>query len=566
MKELKSTNQMSSELCSDKMSQSQEQGNKTNYSSGMANGLAMHNQLLPISWGEAGAMDVSNLLQTINWLYCNNKKTNQKVGNMEGSVLLTLMFWFGLTLKQAVHARMESNSSCCSDQFAYIPMHGQWHVPAVHVTYKTKLSMVAVDAARPLTNHLYLSVPEVAREVLDQWWESCGRPLGGATILTSAVDDLKCWLRKFIRNYNREHYSRLKKGRISKYLFRRICHSKIGDIVDASIIVGKTHYLAKTMLSYTARNTRHLNSIYSNVCDAITLEYIVDAFGSDNPNFKPNLPEFFDSKDSDQYIGSRYCPKDITVRNFVAWLKIEISIKRKEDLTKVYTLWEFHNAFTLYTAQMLLYASGYRDVCNPFSKVFEIDWGSGFLFIHDKERLHSYKPRIVWLPDICIQQIRAYQEHINALMGSLLFADMRIFNAKKSQAESMAIGNFIMRKRGKHGKLQIIDRIESGEWLPFLFFMAEKGWCEVRQKNVAPIIEEAMPLPMNANRHYIRSKLRETNCPAETVQQFLGHWEIGQEPFSRYSGLDPWSYRQQLKKYWEPVFNGPGWEVIGGIK
>jgi len=101
--------------------------------------------------------------------------------------------------------------------------------------------------------------------------------------------------------------------------------------------------------------------------------------------------------------------------------------------------------------------------------------------------------------------------------------------------------------------------------LPFLFFLTKVGWDQVRQKNVMAMIENFMPLPINASRHYIRSKLRETDCSKEVVRLVLGHWELGQEPFSNMSGLNPSHYREQLKQHWEPVFNTSGWKCQHGI-
>lgn len=42
-------------------------------------------------------------------------------------------------------------------------------------------------------------------------------------------------------------------------------------------------------------------------------------------------------------------------------------------------------------------------------------------------------------------------------------------------------------------------------------------------------------LPANIDRHYLRSKLSQLECPAEMIDYFMGHWERGEEPYHRHS-------------------------------
>jgi len=60
--------------------------------------------------------------------------------------------------------------------------------------------------------------------------------------------------------------------------------------------------------------------------------------------------------------------------------------------------------------------------------------------------------------------------------------------------------------------------------------------------------------------------LRESDCPPEITRLVLGHWEAGQEPWSIYSGQDPWHFQQALERFWEPVFAETGWEVLSGLE
>ena len=72
-------------------------------------------------------------------------------------------------------------------------------------------------------------------------------------------------------------------------------------------------------------------------------------------------------------------------------------------------------------------------------------------------------------------------------------------------------------------------------------------------------------LPMNANRHFLRTNLIADNCPVEVVDAFLGHWEIGQEPWGRFSGLSPIVYREKLEEHLIPLLVKNKWSPEDGL-
>jgi hypothetical protein len=59
-----------------------------------------------------------------------------------------------------------------------------------------------------------------------------------------------------------------------------------------------------------------------------------------------------------------------------------------------------HNDYTLYVAELLGFASGYRAVQNPLASIDQIDWQTGFCCISDKDDLDYYNARLVLLPEI----------------------------------------------------------------------------------------------------------------------------------------------------------------------
>jgi hypothetical protein len=232
----------------------------------------------------------------------------------------------------------------------------------------------------------------------------------------------------------------------------------------------------------------------------------------------------------------------------VADLKTK-AINYKKDHSDVKHLIAFHNAYTSYCVMMIGFATGYRVVRDPFYSETEIDDETGFLVISDKDSDDYYNSRLVYLPMLCRKQITHYS------------------NYKKLLAEKLILTNPELSK----GLIQPIDykwskTITSNQDLPFFFFL--KG--SYKQQSVRPLLMHEMTewitdLPLNANRHYLRTHLRELNVPGEFIDAFMGHWEFGQEPYGKYSSLSPLSYIEILKKPIEILLNKADWVEISGI-
>jgi len=78
-------------------------------------------------------------------------------------------------------------------------------------------------------------------------------------------------------------------------------------------------------------------------------------------------------------------------------------------------------------------------------------------------------------------------------------------------------------------------------------------------------LQKKYALPFNASRHYLRSILLERGCPVEVINAFMGHFERGEEPWGRFSGLSPDTYRNQLSSYLVPLLQDDGWEALPGL-
>jgi len=150
--------------------------------------------------------------------------------------------------------------------------------------------------------------------------------------------------------------------------------------------------------------------------------------------------------------------------------------------------------------------------------------------ISDKDGPDFYNSRLVWLPEILINQLEKYREHRKVIRSYLLNN-----NANLSRLES----------------------------LPELFFLKYDFLIEpVRPLTLAPKLKPILDLPVNTNRRFLRSYLKTKRCPIEVIDAFMGHWGRGEEPWGEYSTISYLLIIQELKKYIPPLLNALGFKVI----
>lgn len=72
-------------------------------------------------------------------------------------------------------------------------------------------------------------------------------------------------------------------------------------------------------------------------------------------------------------------------------------------------------------------------------------------------------------------------------------------------------------------------------------------------------------LPANFNRHYLRSRLI-GRVSGDVIDAFLGHWELGSEPWWNGSCIDPPSYASQIHEALADLFPNDVWPSVHGFR
>ena len=178
----------------------------------------------------------------------------------------------------------------------------------------------------------------------------------------------------------------------------------------------------------------------------------------------------------------------------------------------------FHNRFTLYTFQLLAFASGIRSITEPFGSLDNINAAAGTLRLLDKANRHDRSDRFISLGQTALGQIDTYNAHLEQL-----------------HAEFQYVRPAIAEK---------ISAARSGDF-SWLFYFDHRGRIRtVTPRWVLRKLKNTWPLPLNWPRHFHSSWLREQGFGRGVVRAFLGHADNGAPPLSRFDGTSIFEMRQ----------------------
>lgn len=200
---------------------------------------------------------------------------------------------------------------------------------------------------------------------------------------------------------------------------------------------------------------------------------------------------------------------------------------------------EFHNLLTYYTLRLFQFSSGYRAVNDPIEDISLIDEQTGFISISDKDDDNFRHSRIVQLPLRCLEQLQAYKLHLNNL--SRYLSNPALLN-----------------------HLDLVFTHADQTKFGFLFYLDEAQ--NPKRAKVDEMQQYAKHhLPNNIYRHFLRTELQSEGVSPELISYFLGHWEIGEEPFQKFSTISPMSFALEISKVVQALAVKMGWTVQWGV-
>ena len=372
------------------------------------------------------------------------------------------------------------------------------------------------NLAAPAEN-LVLPIPNVLKNVLYQYLGDPAEWLNGNLFTRAEQHALEDRAKDALRSGIRREDTGLTVTRIERYMFNLLV-SRGGDIADAVLITGTPPpYGQATPLYYYQAPVAHLQNLYIDAMQRLPR-------GQQLPSL--NMEQLSMTEDS---VGSPFYPKPERLRLLVSDLRAHVENLRLMPPT-AQSLADFHNSYTVYSAFLVAFATGHRSVKFPISRESDIDEKSGFLVVADKVGDDMSHSRLVPVAPILLEHLRLYRSYREALVH-------RLWGLLKHPAPEHYL--FFLSRRNNR-----VTGITPST------LSDHSGW--------------AYDLPLNTNRHFLRSELRARGVAGELVDVFMGHWSQGQEPHGKFSSFDFRVYRDQLAPVLNRILVDMGWEPLEG--
>ena len=488
--------------------------------------IEMSNQHLNFEWSRNTIQEISDSLR----LFINIIQNSENKLEMETACLSLIMISTGESLENIINRfrYVDLNTKTFHKSISYIwdgqNNEGSWMIyptlPNQQLVLSSDQQKLCDVKSRGMSLNLpdCLDVGSYIRKIFD---EKTLKDLDNKKIFKHKTSVYRACLNKIIKASNID--SRVNEHRIRSHLFNIIISELTGDIAEATLMTGRYHPLARTRLHYSAFPVSYLQNLYVDAMQSLIRDVSKNGFEV------PRSIAIKNQVEVDEVIGSDYSPKIASIQKAIECTLKTLSVKPKSNFS--HDVIEYHNLYTLYTVLFTGYCTGYRAVLDPFPSNIDIDPDDGLCLISDKDGSDYYNSRVVWLPNVLIKQLNLYREHRKIMMSFLV---------------------------GNNANRELLDA------LPNLFFVDSKFNIQnVRPSTLEPLLESILPLPINSNRRFLRSKLRLRGCPPEIVDAFMGHWSRGEEPWGRYSTLSYHLIVKDLKKYLEPLVIDLGLKPIG---
>lgn len=476
----------------------------------VANQIKRQAQLLPGRWEQLSELDCVTFVE---WV---------KQGTNPVALALLLSFVTGRPLDQVAETGLyrKDKSIPLSHPASHISLCFEsrtWISKPPLPERKRPMRVIWHENLATTTENLVLPIPDLLWDVLTQFLGESSECWGGNLFTKAQKHAFIKRATEGLREGIRRKDTGLTVTRIQRHLFNLVV-SKGGDIADAVLITGTPPpYGQATALYYYQASVGHLERVY---LDAMAR---VPGLQHHNPASMRQVTMIEES------VGSPFYPRPERLPFLVSDLKAALERLRSIPPSRE-SLADFHNSYTVYTALFAAFATGYRSVKFPISRESDIDETSGFLVVADKVGDDMSHSRLVPLVPVLLEHLRLYREHREMLIR-------RLWGFQKQSAP-------------EH----------------FMFFVSWKNTevSPITPSTLSHHAQWAYDLPLNANRHFLRSELRARGVSGEHVDVFMGHWSQGQEPHGKFSSFSYRDYRGQILPALEKIVSDMGWEPKEG--
>lgn len=423
------------------------------------------------------------------------------------------------------------SSSLSENQFeaVYVRADGaEVGLPAFVINYQQTMRDVL---ATPLANGIKLPFPEelagwLAADIDDNWYHRTDR----------LFDNLQMWVRAedFQWLGSRGELRDISLSQVANHLFIRACQ-RFGS-ATATLMFGRPAPGSQARLYYTALPVAEIRARYRELIlemsesSGVNLNYV----RTDSPMCTPLLS-----------LGCRYLPTDQQYVHAIAGLRARLEQRRKALLQD--DNWQlFHNEFTVYCILCQGLLTGLRPTHQGFIRFSDILHGADVTVLRDKDTEDEFHSRIMPVHLVAIQIAESYQNHINAIAGRLHRIGML------EQWQSLQCPTpFFFSNSGAQPKVagSVVHVVISA----------------FRPKQYAELLAPWLDLPANSHRRFLRSYLDMERVPAEMIDAYLGHGNLGEHFWHAQSTLSLTDIRQALNPRLDKLIQKLNIRAITGL-
>lgn len=324
--------------------------------------------------------------------------------------------------------------------------------------------------------------------------------------------------------------SRLTSGKITRAL--RVAIAELsGDPVASWLICWQTNQQNEARLFYTQYPAEQLTRLYLKALYRI-LPRGEQALTRQRRGEIPPAPCL--GRHLDQFVGARFVARREAVANLVQRLRREL--ENQVDVQRISEIVGYHNRYVLYTWLMQALRTSLRAIASPVALLDAVERtslalnGSAlppaiYTAISDKSGGFEDRARLVELKGDLLQQLSNFRTHAAVVVARLdLFAEWSLGTSAVQRL-------FALDDNAKP-------------------IAVTPTWVEDK------LAKLGFPAPANFSRGFLRTELLMAGCPGQSIDAFLGHFGLGENPASRHASLDWSQHLAVIRHYVRAVLHG----------
>lgn len=484
-----------------------------------------------------------------------------KSGNQSSNIETTIVIWLMMLLSKSVEeiqSLVVFTDLTKKQQGLYIDKSGQgWWFFYVSHTAKAKIDIVGLREAK---EEVFTSCPDFLLKMIlvNMGCRSIGPILNEKD--SQAINNMV--VQKLKKLSDGHGSGRLSVRRLVNFMSYYLNSTDIIDPIYIDYSYAVNMYTTRVARSYANvsdhQRSRQLHKLWQSV-----EQDIVTYSGQALSISLFDLRNFYQAE---QFIGSSFTPKKTAVATLIDSLTQRVEASKPSIHHRLIDIIEYHNAFTAYTAWMLLFGTGYRAAWNPLPTFALFMPSLNLMGISDKDDSDFSHSRIVAVPNVLTTQLKEFKRHLSCLRSLLRVLMPKICSTIDSIVDvDQHVLNFNHSQASQWYKVIRNSRKEQG---PFFFF--HKQGTSVVAKNLSPselvnFCQKEIVLPSNAGRHWLKSNLLGKNIAPELINFQMGHWQAGEVPLGHYSALSHIEAINDIVPVLDELFKEAGWLPLKSV-